>query len=133
MVPPTFFFSELLDTGWECSALAIEVIAERLEASPAPTVSPLGNPTVPPPASATTPAPFPCSKAELLRALGKDRTHTKYLDQLIESGGLKLTAAPLPVGTARYLARFADSVEHDRVIGGIKAERLITHPAVDSR
>jgi hypothetical protein len=66
---------------------------------------------------------FPCSKAELLRALGKDESHTKYLGQLIEAGKLVMENALQPVGFARYLARFRDQEEQARVIDAIMRGR----------
>jgi hypothetical protein len=73
------------------------------------------------------PAPqdgFPCSKAELLRAFGKDETHTKYLDRLVEAGRLVLNPAPKPyVGTARYLVWFRDANEHRKIVESIDKNR----------
>lgn len=66
---------------------------------------------------------FQCSKAELLRALGKDETTTKFLDQLKAAGRLVMEDAETPVGHARYLVRFTEPEEHANVIDAIKRNR----------
>jgi hypothetical protein len=66
---------------------------------------------------------FACSKAELLRALGKDRSNKTYLEQLSRGGMLELTTAANSVGYARYLARFTDPLEHARVVAAIEKDR----------
>jgi hypothetical protein len=66
---------------------------------------------------------FACSKSELLRALNKDETHTKFLEQLIQAGKLELTQAEKPIGNRRYLARFSDPSEHAKVFASIEEER----------
>lgn len=71
------------------------------------------------------PASFQCSKAELLRALGKDETNTKYLGQLTDAERLVLKDAEKPVGHARYVVRFTDPEEHTRVIDAIMRNRTV--------
>jgi hypothetical protein len=67
--------------------------------------------------------PFQCSKAELLRALGKSASYTSYLDALVNAGKLKLDSAKEPVGYSRYLATFTEPAEHARVRAHIEQER----------
>ena len=70
-----------------------------------------------------TTTPFECTKTELLEALGKHRSSTHYLDQLINAKRLELTKVEDPVGDRGYLARFADPEEHARVVAAIEKER----------
>ena len=63
---------------------------------------------------------FACSKTELLLALGKDKTNTKYLRQLVDAERLVMKGADKPIGHARYVVRFTDPEEHARVIDAIK-------------
>ena len=66
---------------------------------------------------------FPCSKAELLRALGKHETHLNYLSQLVEAGNLLLAKAEKPIGHSRYFASFSDSNEHAKIFKAIIDDR----------
>jgi hypothetical protein len=66
---------------------------------------------------------FPCSKSELLRALGKHETNHKHLDRLIAAGRLELPPAENPVGHHRYSARFTDPAEHARIVALIGQDR----------
>ena len=83
------------------------------------TPAPSGNE---PPAK---PMGFQCSKAELLRALGKDATHLKYLDRLVQAGQLCLKDAESPIGHLRYIATFSDSARHEAIVKAITEERGI--------
>lgn len=69
------------------------------------------------------PAVFLCSKAELLRALDKDKSNMDYLNMLTQAGRLVLSDAENPVGHHRYAARFTDPGEHAKIVGIIGRSR----------
>jgi hypothetical protein len=76
-----------------------------------------------PAASTERPAAFACSKAELLRALGKGSKSTRHLDDLVKAEKLELKLAKRPVGHHRYEANFTDSREHAEVEASIRKDR----------
>jgi hypothetical protein len=67
--------------------------------------------------------PFICSKSELLRALDKDETNTKYLDRIDELGELEMEPLGRRVGRWSIRARFTDPDQNDEVRRLIRKER----------
>jgi hypothetical protein len=64
-----------------------------------------------------------CSRAELLRALGKDKSHSKYINSLVDSKTMQLRVLEKPIGHSSVEVRFKDRNEHVSVWERIQAHR----------
>jgi hypothetical protein len=66
---------------------------------------------------------FACSKAEVLKAFGKSKTYTGFIDSLVTAGRLEWKVNETPVGYHRILVRFAKEEEHAEKTDTIRRNR----------
>jgi hypothetical protein len=139
---PTIFHAEIEAIRWSISQLErLPIVARLLRpivSNPHRFMSIGSGFLLPPqtldfqeslPDEAQSPGPFKCSKAELLNALGYNKTYTAKLDEMVRTGELELhtdgkSNGQNPRGRGQgFVAKFADPEKHSEVRAKIMANR----------